>query len=297
MLGLLVMILSSIMAATADNKPCTTYDTDGTFYDLNPMASSTDYYFKSFGGHEFYLNVCKSVRTDTWALEDPDQVGGFLREDRGDFSIGKANTTLQIRDGHPLMILIEGSKCPGSTDLKASTAIRFICDRSVFSAGKPQLIAELPPHDEQACAFFIEWRTHVACPTAEPGGPWGILAVVIMTLIGAFMLFLIFYIVYHRFVHNQRRLSQPQNLSFSSLLDYLHDLYDRAGFRSDRWASDRSWQGFSSGGRGGGFERLPTIREEEQGMLRGDAQAEEDGGHESVTPTPAGIDAHGVIRL
>jgi len=225
-------------------------------------------------------------------------VGGFLREDRGDFSIGKANTTLQIRDGHPLLILTGGSKCPGGADLKASTAIRFICDRSVFSAGKPQLIAELPPQDEQACAFFIEWRTHVACPTAEPGGPWGIFAVVIMAVIGAFMLLLIFYIVYYRFVYTQRQLSQPRNLSFSSSLgavfDYLHDLYDRVGFGRDRWASDRSWQGFSSSGRGGGFERLPTIREEEQSILRRDAQVDEGEEDESATPT---TDAHGVIRL
>jgi hypothetical protein len=28
-------------------------------------------------------------------------------------------------------------------------------------AGEPKLLAELPPQDENACAFFIEWRTHV----------------------------------------------------------------------------------------------------------------------------------------
>ena len=28
--------------------------------------------------------------------------------------------------------------------------------------GKPELVAQLPPDDSEACAFFIEWRTHVS---------------------------------------------------------------------------------------------------------------------------------------
>lgn len=45
------------------------------------------------------------------------------------------NTTLDVRDGHPLLIMKDGSKCLGGGDLKASTAIRFICDPSVSSTG------------------------------------------------------------------------------------------------------------------------------------------------------------------
>jgi cation-dependent mannose-6-phosphate receptor len=41
-----------------------------------------------------------------------------------------------------------------------------VCSPSDFSAGKPQLVAALPPLDsEQSCHFFFEWETHVACPT------------------------------------------------------------------------------------------------------------------------------------
>lgn len=45
--------------------------------------------------------------------------------------------------------------------------------------GEPRLIAQLPPDDESSCAFFFEWRTHVACPTKKPGsGVISILAAV-----------------------------------------------------------------------------------------------------------------------
>ena len=93
------------------------------------------------------------MHTETWSLEDADDVGGFTRKDRGDFSIGcavdlprfpardltgrcrKANTRLDVLGGNPLLILRDGSKCIGGGDLRASTAIRFICDPSVLSTG------------------------------------------------------------------------------------------------------------------------------------------------------------------
>ena len=27
--------------------------------------------------------------------------------------------------------------------------------------GEPQLVAQLPPEDDDACAFFVEWKTKV----------------------------------------------------------------------------------------------------------------------------------------
>jgi hypothetical protein len=46
----------------------------------------------------------------------------------------EANTTLQIKTGHPQLRLEGGSVCPKS-ELQASTAIQFVCDTSVFAAG------------------------------------------------------------------------------------------------------------------------------------------------------------------
>lgn len=222
-----------------------------------------------------------------------------MREDRSDFSIGRVNTTLQIRDGHPLLLLTGGSKCPGGGDLRASTAIRFICDRSVFSAGTPQLIAELPPQDENACAFFIEWRTHAACPVAEPGSPLGVVIVIIMIVIGVFLLYLVFSVTYNRFALNRRGFSQlprtpfSSSSSFGTFLDYFHDTCDRMGFTRDQWAGDHSWPGFS---RGDNFERLPTSHEEAQSMLNsGDEQRHSDE-DEEYHNIPSRMDAHGVIQ-
>lgn len=96
-------------------------------------------------------------------------------------------------------MLSDGSSCkanPGGSnlDLKASTIIEFICDTSIFGAGQPRLVGQLPPGDDEVgCAYFIEWGTHVsdlsfsvqciltqsaqfACPTSEDGGVWGFFA-------------------------------------------------------------------------------------------------------------------------
>lgn len=65
--------------------------------------------------------------------------------------------------------------------------------------GAPKLVAQLPADDDAACAFFVEWRTHVcllarrrtydanattnyqiACPTHKPGGVWGPMTIFLM---------------------------------------------------------------------------------------------------------------------
>lgn len=46
--------------------------------------------------------------------------------------------------------------------------VEFVCDSSVFGSGMPRLVAQLPPgDDEDACAFFIEWKTHVSIFTID----------------------------------------------------------------------------------------------------------------------------------
>lgn len=56
----------------------------------NAVLSSKDYEFKTLGGHDAVLNVCRAVQHETWGLktEDPSEVAGFIRKDHGDFSIG-----------------------------------------------------------------------------------------------------------------------------------------------------------------------------------------------------------------
>lgn len=91
-----------------------------------------------------------------------------------------------LRD--PLLVYQNGSVCPTNPNERATTIIRvslagllhihtritpvadiasqFICSPTDFHAGKPVLIAAVPPgQPDQACHFVFEWRSHVACPT------------------------------------------------------------------------------------------------------------------------------------
>jgi cation-dependent mannose-6-phosphate receptor len=138
---------------------------------------------QSLGGHRFILNVCQSVSRRLWNIDfpDPDNVGGFMRQDHGDFSVGwvsntfpvnhadnrcsSVNTTLDIRDSSPLLLLASGSPCPIDEEMLASTTINFICDTSVTGSGNPTVIAQLPTEDEDACEFVLNWRTPVSVPS------------------------------------------------------------------------------------------------------------------------------------
>jgi len=49
---------------------------------------------------------------------------------------------------------------------QADNNTQFICSPADFHAGTPKLVATLPAGDPaDACHFFFEWSTHVACPT------------------------------------------------------------------------------------------------------------------------------------
>lgn len=71
-------------------------------------------------------------------------------------------------DYKPRLVFSDGSKCKASPDgadldLKASTIIEFVCDTSVPGAGKPRLLGQLPPGDDEVgCSYFIEWKTNVS---------------------------------------------------------------------------------------------------------------------------------------
>ena len=53
------------------------------------LSSSEDYEFQTPGNHLFALNICRSPVRETFGLKDVDiDIGGFVRRDHGDFSIG-----------------------------------------------------------------------------------------------------------------------------------------------------------------------------------------------------------------
>ncbi|ETW86750.1 hypothetical protein HETIRDRAFT_99194 [Heterobasidion irregulare TC 32-1] len=167
-------------------------------------------------GTMIYGPFSRGVVHETWNpdVAHPENIAAFTRRGHGDFSLGEVNTTLLVRDRHPLLILTGGSPCTGADHLRASTAVRFICDTSVFGSGKPRLVAQLPPNDESACAFFIEWRTHLACPTSEPSGFWGGLIVgMSMIALVLVMLYLVGGTLYRRYVLQQRGFDQIPRVS------------------------------------------------------------------------------------
>ncbi|KAF8604915.1 mannose 6-phosphate receptor domain-containing protein [Ceratobasidium sp. AG-I] len=250
----LALCISLLKAANAaDPAPCTGEDDTG-YYDLSPLMANKDYKFKSQGGREFTLNVCQGIKSELWnpiEVEKPKDIGGFVRAGHGDFSIGAYNTTVWIAQKHPLLVYENGSKCPSATSLRASTVIRFICDPAVFAVGSPFLVAQLPPEDDQACAFFLEWRTHVACPTAKSAGAGGFIAVFGAILLAAILTYLVAATLYNRFVLGYRGLDQLPTVSplsptaFADCLDFFKDNFGR---RDDGWVS-------STPGNGGGFGR------------------------------------------
>ncbi|XAO26989.1 hypothetical protein I312_105830 [Cryptococcus bacillisporus CA1280] len=113
------------------------------------MEANPSDYVAQVGDTTYSLNVCRSVVSELYKLDDPDKVGGFLRQADGDFSLGNVNTnlTLSPMTNEPMIIMTGGSSCPGKQEQTASTAIRFICSPSDFNAGKPILVASLPPQD------------------------------------------------------------------------------------------------------------------------------------------------------
>ncbi|KAH9949400.1 mannose-6-phosphate receptor binding domain-containing protein [Amylocystis lapponica] len=309
-----ILLLGTVSLVLADEKPCTARDGDN-FYDLNRLSSSKDYEFTSPSGDAFVVNVCKPVSSDTWAIkvDRPQDVAGFTRRPRGDFSLGYTNTTVHVRDGQPMLIMTGGSLCPLANETAASTVIRFICDTSVFGTGQPYLVAQLPP-DESACAFFIEWRTHVACPTNEKGTAWGFLSILAaMYVVSAlFMLYILVGTVYNRYVLELRGADQFPRYSLFTLTDaieFFRNLTDRIRHRpSHSGFGDGGWGTRHRGRTSGGYHGLA---EEQEAMMGGppgflDEQDEENAHHSPPTPpatsnggTPpsSGADANGAIRL
>ncbi|KAF7354078.1 PLCXc domain-containing protein [Mycena venus] len=199
-LAWLLTVLLLPLTARADEKPCTGRNA-GKYYDLNGLQTANDYKFKTPEGHDMVLSACKSVSQETWHLEveDPGQVGGFVRRDHGDFSLGQKNTTLSFSSRapfHPHLTFTSGSKCVdanGNTldHLRGSTEIEFVCDPAAGN-GVPRLIAQLPPGgDAAACAWVFEWRTKAACPTSEGltfGGVVWFLFISSLILLGLYLL-------------------------------------------------------------------------------------------------------------
>jgi cation-dependent mannose-6-phosphate receptor len=107
MLRLVLLGILGLGCLAADETPCTLHDS-GKYFDLNPLKSryvryavmerqdshnclsSKDYEFQTPGGHTLTINACRSPVREPFGLRDVNEkdIGGFVRHDHGDFSIG-----------------------------------------------------------------------------------------------------------------------------------------------------------------------------------------------------------------
>ncbi|KAF8079323.1 mannose-6-phosphate receptor binding domain-containing protein [Lyophyllum atratum] len=248
---LALLALGVIGCMADDEMPCTIHD-GGKYYDLNPLKANKDYELRTPGDHLLVINVCRPLVTETHGLKDVNEaeVGGFVRGGHRDFSIGAVNTKLSIQESKPRITLTNGSYCKskdGDTKIRASTVIEFVCDTATYGPGSPRLVAQLPPgDDEEACAFFLEWRTHVACPTNEPAGAWGFFGFLFALLISLAVLYLVAGTIYNRFVLNLRGVDQIPKFSLESMRYHASEALD--------WIKDL----VGGHGGGGGYGRMNT---------------------------------------
>ncbi|KAF8514281.1 mannose-6-phosphate receptor binding domain-containing protein [Gautieria morchelliformis] len=278
--GYVFATVASCYVALGQQPECTAEE-NGQYYDLTPLRSkATDYEFTSDTGRIFKLNVCAAVNSEPWKMPNPASVGAFYRGAHSDVSIGTVNTSLRIKDSHPLLVLTDGAPCGENNNLHAATAVRFICDNDVFGVGSPQLVAQLPPDDESSCAFFFEWRTHVACPTAAPSGKGSVIAILAAVALILLLSYIVAGVLYRRFALGYRGFDQFPRISlipisalphsFADILDWFRDIRDHIrGGASDLWPRSNVNGGPHSGGwtrRHDGFSAL--AREEEEAMFR-----------------------------
>ncbi|KAJ7142355.1 hypothetical protein C8R44DRAFT_974140 [Mycena epipterygia] len=250
-----LLCFSLLSSTRADEKPCTGRNA-GKYYDLNGLQAGKDYTLTTPGGHDMVLSACKSVSHETWGLkmQDPGLVGGFVRQDHGDFSMGQTNTTLSFsgRVGHPHLTLASGSKCHDENgkeieNLRGSTEIEFICDPS-HGAGSPRLVAQLPPGgDDAACAWFIEWRTTAACPTSEGTTFGGVVWFLFISAVILLIAYLIIGTLYNYFVLGLAGTDALPRFTLAGLIYHGREAWEMAG---DWWASSGRGSGFSSSARG-----------------------------------------------
>ncbi|WVR03836.1 hypothetical protein IAU60_000833 [Kwoniella sp. DSM 27419] len=269
------------------SSPCTVTTEDGTHYDLSSLASASQDYVAQVGETSYNLNICRGVVGELHKVDDPDTVGGYVRKDDGDFVLGRVHTNLTISpmSNEPMYVITDGSACPSNPDAKASTAIRFICSPADFNAGKPVLVATLPPQDP--CHFFFEWRSHVACPT-NPKTPLesghyivfgAILAIAIFTWFGGHTL-------YNRFYLQRRGMSQFPLPSLRLPSVALPSMARSGGQPKPSWGSWRRRSDRS------GYSNIRADEHDEEESFAGRFSLEDDDEDaEDLTGTAAGLGA------
>jgi len=210
-----------------------------------------------------------------------------------------------MKNGHPLLYMSGGSICPDS-NLQATTAVQCICDKSVFAAGKPELVAQAPLTNATACAF-----SSISVPILHA------LTTNFSRLKSARALtdYIVFMTLYNRYTLHLNGFDQIPSLphrlteALSIVSDWFQSVVSK--FSSREGGLNLSSHHWSVGGRdigvgGSRFGSGSRTREEEEAMLsEEDFEAEDDVTDDGGNPWErrgqglpgTGIDSAGVIRL
>jgi len=233
-MGLLLFLMLSVLAIAQNT--CI-ISTDSGHYDLTSLTAKQDYKVEA-DGRTYYLNVCRGIVEELWnpkGVNNSLLVGAKYRGEHGDYSMGEYNTSLKFEHNNPLLLYDNGSPCAVDMPVKTSTAIRFLCDNTVFGSGQPQLVTSLPPGSGTPCAFFFEWRTHVACPGAARSSLRSAVGLVV-GMIALFSTLVIGLLLAYRWFAMQKRGSElfPRP-SFHDLAITFRDVRDFLRPTRDRW--------------------------------------------------------------
>ncbi|TFY80586.1 hypothetical protein EWM64_g3419, partial [Hericium alpestre] len=252
----------------------------------------TDYEFTSPSGQKFFINVCKSVIHETWNISvDSEKVAGFISKDHGDFAIG----WFPVSDRRPYV-----------RHDRRSIYLRHIGIRISLSHNCLLRTMEPAPSFWNGARIMPVRRAKKLDSGADCWSAW--LNHALDRLIIVLMLGLVGGTLYRRYVLQLRGFEQIPRISFFSFTDTLNALQtcgDRLlGRRGEAWhENSQSWTARGTG-RGRGFDRLPTLPEEEEAIMEGadehqheppdEEPTHEHGVQAAEAPTQGG---DGVIRL
>ncbi|KAL2081956.1 hypothetical protein ACEWY4_021774 [Coilia grayii] len=127
-------------------------------YDLRTLSSLTEPWKFSSGSDQYYINLCQSIHG---GLTDCLEGASVCRRSRGKTStLGLVHTqTLEYREGKIQVNYSMGDAVCGS-NLRAKTIIQLTCS-NIHSHPK------LQREDMEACEFWLEWETRVACAVEQ----------------------------------------------------------------------------------------------------------------------------------
>ncbi|KAK4050910.1 hypothetical protein OIO90_004886 [Microbotryomycetes sp. JL221] len=181
-----------VRAADTTNKCKVTSSVHGHF-DLTSLRGQ-DFHVKGLQGQDIAVSFCGPVKTNVWAVDNPQTVGAYYEGSHGGVSLGSISDEPSLSsDGIISFKYVEGSRCPNSNARRASV-IQMQCDDS-WSNGKLKLVNSIDD-----CAYFFTMSTPHACAVSLTASVLGSLSVFVTFVLIAIAVSVVSTIAYNRLV-------------------------------------------------------------------------------------------------